>query len=117
MPDLKVEQPKSLVAIVEERLRNAIVDAEMRLGETLSEEALSEAKQLEADRLEAGFDQVALEAAARQGFSNGAFEESDDEGDSVVVSGLFLIDSEANITGALERMRRAEKTDDTHSGH
>lgn len=39
------------------------------------------------------------------------------EGDSVVVSGLFLIDSEANITGALERMRRAEKTDDTHSGH
>ena len=43
MPDLKVEQPKSLVAIVEERLRNAIVDAEMRLGETLSEEALSEA--------------------------------------------------------------------------
>lgn len=43
MPDLKVEQPRSLVAIVEERLRNAIVDAEMRLGETLSEEALSEA--------------------------------------------------------------------------
>lgn len=43
MPDLKVEQPKSLVAIVEERLRDAIVDAEMRLGETLSEEALSEA--------------------------------------------------------------------------
>lgn len=39
------------------------------------------------------------------------------EGDSVVVSGLFLIDSEANITGALERMHRAEKTDDTHSGH
>lgn len=39
------------------------------------------------------------------------------EEDSVVVSGLFLIDSEANITGALERMRRAEKTDDTHSGH
>jgi Cu(I)/Ag(I) efflux system membrane fusion protein len=29
-----------------------------------------------------------------------------DEGDLVVVSGLFLIDSEANLTGALERMRR-----------
>ena len=27
---------------------------------------------------------MALETAARQGFSNGAFEESDDEGDSVV---------------------------------
>lgn len=31
-----------------------------------------------------------------------------EEGESVVVSGLFLIDSEANITGALERMRHAE---------
>ncbi len=29
------------------------------------------------------------------------------EGESIVVSGLFLIDSEANITGALERMRHA----------
>ncbi|MEG5897509.1 efflux RND transporter periplasmic adaptor subunit [Enterobacter bugandensis] len=40
-----------------------------------------------------------------------------EEGESVVVSGLFLIDSEANITGALERMRQAETTDDAHSGH
>jgi len=50
------------------------------------------------------------------------------EGDIVVVSGLFLIDSEANITGALERMRHPEQSDDTmpampdkpvnmHSGH
>lgn len=46
------------------------------------------------------------------------------EGDTVVVSGLFLIDSEANITGALERMRHAEKPADVmpepanaHSGH
>jgi len=46
----------------------------------------------------------------------------------VVVSGMFLIDSEANITGALERMRHPETTDgtmspmsapsaNTHSGH
>jgi Cu(I)/Ag(I) efflux system membrane fusion protein len=34
-----------------------------------------------------------------------------DEGDSVVVSGLFLIDSEANLTGALERMRRPTGTE------
>lgn len=40
-----------------------------------------------------------------------------EEGESVVVSGLFLIDSEANITGALERMRHAEAADDVHSGH
>lgn len=39
------------------------------------------------------------------------------EGESVVVSGLFLIDSEANITGALERMRHPEKHDDAHAGH
>ena len=50
------------------------------------------------------------------------------EGDIVVVSGLFLIDSEANITGALERMRHPEKTESSmpavsdqpvnmHSGH
>lgn len=40
-----------------------------------------------------------------------------EEGESVVVSGLFLIDSEANITGALDRMRHAETTEDAHSGH
>lgn len=43
------------------------------------EEALAEAKRLEADRHAAGFDQLALETAARLGLSNGAFEESDDE--------------------------------------
>jgi len=45
-----------------------------------------------------------------------------DEGESVVVNGLFLIDSEANINGALERLQaaenRAEVSADTgHSGH
>lgn len=58
------------------------VDLTVRSGVSV-EDALTEAKRLEADRQEAGFDQVALETAARQGFSNGAFEESDDEGDSV----------------------------------
>ncbi|MEH0885160.1 efflux RND transporter periplasmic adaptor subunit [Enterobacter sp. UNJFSC 003] len=33
------------------------------------------------------------------------------EGEKVVVSGLFLIDSEANISGALERMRRGKDHD------
>lgn len=36
------------------------------------------------------------------------------EGESIVVNGLFLIDSEANISGALDRMRH---TADAHSGH
>ncbi|WP_300001511.1 efflux RND transporter periplasmic adaptor subunit [uncultured Cedecea sp.] len=44
------------------------------------------------------------------------------EGESVVVNGLFLIDSEANINGALERLQTPENlTDDSlrteHSGH
>lgn len=59
------------------------VDLTVRSGVSV-EDALTEAKRLEADRQEAGFDQVALETAARQGFSNGAFEESDDEGDTVI---------------------------------
>ena len=36
------------------------------------------------------------------------------EGEKVVASGLFLIDSEANISGALDRMRH---TADAHAGH
>ncbi|MDR2745425.1 MAG: efflux RND transporter periplasmic adaptor subunit [Desulfovibrio sp.] len=40
-----------------------------------------------------------------------------DEGDDVVVSGLFLIDSEANLRGALDRMRRAKETDVAPSAH
>lgn len=47
------------------------------------------------------------------------------EGEKIVVNGLFLIDSEANISGALERMRHAEKAAPAmampaangHSGH
>ena len=34
-----------------------------------------------------------------------------DAGDDVVVSGLFLIDSEANLSGALERMRKAQQAE------
>lgn len=59
------------------------VDLTVRSGVSV-EDALTEAKRLETDRQEAGFDQFALETAAWQGFSNGAFEESDDEVDSVV---------------------------------
>ena len=59
------------------------VDLTVRSGVSV-EDALTEAKRLEADRQSAGFDQVALETAARLGFSNGAFEESEEEGDSVV---------------------------------
>lgn len=69
------------------------VDLTVRGGVSV-EDALAEAKRLEADRQEAGFDQVALETAARQGFSNGAFEESEEEGDSVVEE--FYPEADAN---------------------
>jgi len=39
------------------------------------------------------------------------------EGESIVVNGLFLIDSEANISGALERMRHAQTPENADSGH
>jgi hypothetical protein len=48
------------------------------------EDALIEARRIDEVRQAAGFDQVALEVAARQGLSNGAFEESEDEGGEVV---------------------------------
>ncbi|CAB5302402.1 hypothetical protein IST453_05331 [Burkholderia multivorans] len=60
--------------------RSAIyyVDLGVRSGNTL-EQALIEAKELDARRRAAGFDQAALDAAARAGFANGAFEDSPDE--------------------------------------
>lgn len=43
------------------------------------EEALTHARELDARRKSAGFDQTALDAAARLGFANGAFEDSPEE--------------------------------------
>ena len=59
------------------------VDLTTRAGMTLAE-ALAEARQTDGERQAAGFDQVALDLAARQGLGNGAFEESEDEGSAVV---------------------------------
>ena len=47
-------------------------------------EALAEARQTDGEREAAGFDQTALDLAARLGLGNGAFEESEDEGSAVV---------------------------------
>jgi hypothetical protein len=60
--------------------RSAIyyVDLGVRAGSSL-EEAIVQARALDARRREAGFDQVALDAAARAGFANGAFEDSVEE--------------------------------------
>ncbi|WP_423391478.1 phage capsid protein [Burkholderia sp. LMG 21824] len=65
--------------------RSAIyyVDLGVRSGSKL-EQALIEAKELDTRRRAAGFDQAALDAAARLGFANGAFEDSPDEQAAVV---------------------------------
>lgn len=58
------------------------VDLSVRSGSTL-EAAITQARELDARRRAAGFDQAALDAAARAGFSNGAFEDSIEESAAV----------------------------------
>lgn len=59
------------------------VDLTLRTNMTL-EEALIDAGNLDAIRQAAGFNQAALDAAARAGFANGAFEDGEDEGEALV---------------------------------
>ena len=58
-------------------------DIIVRSGITM-EEALMAAKQLHDIRQSAGFDQAALDLAARQGLSNGAFEDSEEDSGAIV---------------------------------
>jgi hypothetical protein len=59
------------------------VDITLRNNQRI-EDAIFEAKQLEEQRQASGFDQAALDAAARLGFSNGAFEDNEEDGGAVV---------------------------------
>ena len=59
------------------------VDITVRNGLSL-EDALLAAKQLEETRQAAGFDQSALDHVARQGFNNGAFEDSEEDTGAIV---------------------------------
>ena len=59
------------------------VDITVRSGLSM-EHALLEAKQLDETRQASGFDQTALDRAARQGFNNGAFEESEEDTGAIV---------------------------------
>jgi hypothetical protein len=58
-------------------------DITVRSGITL-EEALITAQQTNDSRIAAGFDQTALDNAARLGFSNGAFEDSEEDSGAIV---------------------------------
>ncbi|HEC1605873.1 hypothetical protein [Pseudomonas aeruginosa] len=59
------------------------VDITVRSGVAL-ELALQQARELDELRQASGFDQAALDATARLGFANGAFEDSEDEGTAIV---------------------------------
>ncbi len=74
------------------------VDLSLRSGMSV-EEMLNEAKQRYEARQLAGFDQAALDAAARQGFGNGAFEDSEEDGESVIDE-FFAQDGEKKETRA-----------------
>jgi hypothetical protein len=59
------------------------VDITVRSGLSM-EHALLEAKQMDETRQASGFDQTALDRAARLGFNNGAFEESEEDTGAIV---------------------------------
>ena len=59
------------------------VDLVVRSGMTM-EQAITEARRLDGERQQAGFDQAALDEAARQGFANGAFEDLEEDVPAVV---------------------------------
>lgn len=59
------------------------VDLVVRAGMTL-EQAIAQAREVDEQRRASGFDQSALDEAARKGFANGAFEELDEDVPAVV---------------------------------
>lgn len=69
------------------------VDITMRPGLS-TEEALEQARQTDAARRSAGFDQVALDQAARQGFGNGAFEDYEEDTGAIVEELFPVIEEE-----------------------
>lgn len=83
------------------------VDITVRSGLSL-EDALLEAKQLEEARQTSGFDQGALDHAARQGFNNGAFEDSEEDTGAIVEE--FFPTSENQPSPIEPQVQRAAPT-------
>jgi len=94
------------------------VDLVIRSGLTLAE-AITQARRVDGVRQDSGFDQAALDEAARRGFANGAFEELDDDVPAVVEE-FFPNQQEppekpsaakaTNLTGRLEQKVAAAAT-------
>lgn len=84
------------------------VDITVRSGLSM-EDALLEAKQLYEARQVSGFDQSALDRAARQGFNNGAFEESEEDTDAIVEEFFPAVeDSSRNAEPTLQPVASAK---------
>lgn len=85
------------------------VDITLRNNQSI-EEALAEAKRIDEQRQAAGFDQAALDQSARLGFGNGAFEENEEDG-GTLVDEFFPIDTtdalDAGNGGDNERLTSA----------
>lgn len=75
------------------------VDLVPRSGQTL-EQALTSAKESYATKHQSGFDQKALDAAAHEGFNQGAFLDSDDETQSVLEEFFHTGDADDSNGGA-----------------
>lgn len=73
------------------------VDLTVREGMTF-EEAIAEAIQVNERRKTIGYDQAALDASAKRGFSNGAFEESGEEIQQIVEE-FYSEESGSNLVG------------------
>ena len=72
------------------------VDITVRSGMSL-EAALLEAKQREETRQASGFNQSALDIAARQGFKNGAFEDSEEDTGAIVEEFFPAIEDQPSL--------------------
>ena len=67
------------------------VDLTVRTGMDMAE-SLQAANELNTQRQTAGFDQIALDEAARRGFGNGAFEDNEEDS-SAVIEELFSVEA------------------------
>ncbi|MDG4128044.1 hydrolase or metal-binding protein [Pseudomonas aeruginosa] len=76
------------------------VDLTVRNGMGMAE-ALQQAGELAAQRQAAGFDQVALDEAARRGFGNGAFEDNEEDSHAVIEE-FFTAPEPANSTAPVD---------------
>jgi len=73
------------------------VDITTREGMSL-EEAIDQARTLDRQRRESGYDQAALDQAAVQGFSNGAFEDSEEEITEIIEEYFPMLTESPEVT-------------------